>query len=111
MPLLPEDGAGASDGSLLVIAREYVLIDGHRDGWAGMADPLAHRFDRDTGTDQGGRVRMPDVMEPDRWEAGSAHCLGEPLREPLRMDRDTVLSNEQKAGLLPNRPDAIRSSS
>lgn len=46
---------------------------------------------------------MPDVMEPDRWEAGSAHCLGEPLREPLRMDRDTVLSNEQKAGLLPNR--------
>lgn len=91
----------AGDRGLLVVTGQDVLVDRHGDGGAGMADSLAHRLHRHTGTDQRRQVRMSDVMQPDWREPSFTSLLGEPLREPLRMDRAAVLSDEHQATVLP----------
>jgi hypothetical protein len=84
----------------------HVLVDGERDGHAGVSQPLRHRLDRLAGGEQQRGVGVPQVVQPDPRQlvlpqrpARLEDLLDEPARVPLGVSVGAVAVAEYERGI------------
>ena len=62
---VPEHGGAERDGGVGLHAGEDVLVDGHGEGGAGVAEAFADDLHGDVGLEQDRGVGVAEVVEPD----------------------------------------------
>ncbi len=99
-PSLPEHDVAEHGRGVSLHAREDVLVDGHRERRAAVAEALAHDFHRDTGLQQERGVRVAEVVHADSRQSGLGDVALKDLAEQVGVRRAAVERGEDDAGVV-----------